>query len=355
MPDTLAPDPEATLSRKIVRKTSLGLKWQSIISRMAASPARPANLEVVDLRAFRADDVRPLLDEQSRFWKSSYRWDFDASRDVILRFIDTRNLYGFSLLSEGRLVGYSYFVHEHRKALIGDLFITKSHRTEQAERYLLYNTLQAATAVPGVARLEGQLLALSFNPSGEVLRGRQLQVHERSFMMMDDFRKLQAGSPGGSAFRYLPWSENDLDATAELICHSYESHVDSLINDQYRSLTGARRFLYNSTQHPGCGLFFRRGALSAIEPSARMLCGICLGSLVEPRVGHITQLCVAPFARGKGIGYELLRRAGKSFQEYGCDAVSLTVTSSNKGAVQLYERLGFSVLRRFFAFVWETQ
>ncbi len=76
---------------------------------------------------------------------------------------------------------------------------------------------------------------------------------------------------------------------------------------------------------------------------------------MQPRVGHITQLCVAPFARGKGIGYELLRRAGKTFQEYGCDAISLTVTSSNKGAVQLYDRLGFSVLRRFFAFVWETQ
>jgi ribosomal protein S18 acetylase RimI-like enzyme len=321
---------------------------------MAASPAQPANLEVADLRAFRADDLRPLLDEQSRFWNSLYRWDFDASRDVILRFIDMRNLYGYSLLSEGRLVGYSYFVHEHRKALIGDLFISESHRTEQAEHYLLYNTLHAAAAVPGVNRIEGQLLALSFDPTGEVVRGRRLAVHERLFMMMDDFRELKAGPAGGSAFRYLPWSENDLDATAELICRSYENHVDSLINDQYRSLAGARRFLFNSTQHPGCGIFFRRGALSAIEPLSRMLCGICLGSLVRPRVGHITQLCVAPFARGKGIGYELLRRAGESFQAYGCDAVSLTVTSSNAGAVQLYERLGFSVLRRFFAFVWET-
>ncbi len=321
---------------------------------MAASPAQPANLEVVDLRAFRADDVRPLLDEQSQLWSDVYRWDFEASREVILRFIDMRNLYGYSLLSEGRLIGYSYFVHEQRKALIGDLFISESHRSEQAERYLLYNTLHAAAAVPGVNRIEGQLLALTCNPAGEVVHGRPLAVHERSFMMMDGFQKLETGPPGGQAFRYLPWSEHDLEATAELICSSYENHVDSLINDQYRSLAGARRFLFNSTQHPGCGVFFRRGALSAIEPSSRMLCGICLGSLVQARVGHITQLCVAPFARGKGIGYELLRRAGKSFQEYGCDAVSLTVTSSNTGAVQLYQSLGFSVLRKFFAFVWET-
>ncbi len=321
---------------------------------MVALPAQPANFEVVDLRAFRADDVRSLLDEQSRFWNGLYRWDFAASRDVILRFIDMRNLYGYSLLSEGKLVGYSYFVHENRKALIGDLFISESHHTRQAERYLLHNTLQAAALMPGVNRIEGQLLALLFNPADEVVRGRRLAIHERSFMMLDDFRKLEPPLPGGSAFRYLPWTENDLDPTAELICRSYENHVDALINDQYRSLAGARRFLFNSTQHPGCGVFFRGGALSAVEPVSRMLCGICLGSLVQPRVGHITQLCVMPFARGKGIGHELLRRVCKSFQEYGCEAVSLTVTSSNVSAVQLYARLGFSVLRRFFAFVWET-
>jgi ribosomal protein S18 acetylase RimI-like enzyme len=33
--------------------------------------------------------------------------------------------------------------------------------------------------------------------------------------------------------------------------------------------------------------------------------------------------------------------------------VSLTVTSSNREAIALYERTGFTVAHRFFAYVWE--
>jgi ribosomal protein S18 acetylase RimI-like enzyme len=319
---------------------------------MAASPA-PAEFEVVDLRAFRGADLEPLLEEQAAFWSGRYHWDFGASKDVILRFIDTRSLYGYVLQRGGRVVGYSYFVHESRKALIGDLFLTESERTEREERFLLHNTLHTASLVPGVTRIEGQLLALSFHPGGEMVRGRELAVFERSFMLLDDFRGFPVGQASDSALHYRPWTDRDLDATADLICQAYRNHVDSLINDQYRSVTGARRFLFNSTQHPGCGVFSRHAAIAAVEPAANMLCGICLGSLVKPRVGHITQLCVAPFARGQGTGQELLRRSARAFRDHGCEAVSLTVTSSNQEAFRLYERLGFRVLRRFFAFVAE--
>ena len=51
-------------------------------------------------------------------------------------------------------------------------------------------------------------------------------------------------------------------------------------------------------------------------------------------------------------GDEILRRAVDGFRRTGCDAVSLTVTASNKRAVQLYERAGFRTLASFPAFVW---
>ena len=74
--------------------------------------------------------------------------------------------------------------------------------------------------------------------------------------------------------------------------------------------------------------------------------------MVGARVGHVTQLCVAPEWHGFGIGSELLRRAVGGFRRTGCDAVSLTVTASNERAVQLYERAGFKTLASFPAFVW---
>jgi ribosomal protein S18 acetylase RimI-like enzyme len=53
------------------------------------------------------------------------------------------------------------------------------------------------------------------------------------------------------------------------------------------------------------------------------------------------------------VGYELLRRSLTSLAEGGAAKASLTVTTGNVHAVELYERVGFETLRRFPAFVWE--
>ena len=40
-----------------------------------------------------------------------------------------------------------------------------------------------------------------------------------------------------------------------MIASAYAGHIDSLINDQYRSVAGSLRFLHNIVRFPGCGLF----------------------------------------------------------------------------------------------------
>jgi len=83
------------------------------------------------------------------------------------------------------------------------------------------------------------------------------------------------------------------------------------------------------------------------------LCGLSLASLVAPKCGHITQICVAPAVRGTGMGHELLCRSLTTLRELGCHSASLTVTAANEDAVSLYLRMGFRTIRRFSAFVWE--
>ena len=74
---------------------------------------------------------------------------------------------------------------------------------------------------------------------------------------------------------------------------------------------------------------------------------------MAPESGHITQICVSPEMRGIGLGHELLRRSLETFKEAGCLSASLTVTSENRNAVALYERVGFHTVRRFSAYAWE--
>jgi ribosomal protein S18 acetylase RimI-like enzyme len=91
----------------------------------------------------------------------------------------------------------------------------------------------------------------------------------------------------------------------------------------------------------------------ALERETGKLCGLSLCSLVAEETGHITQICVAGSHRGTGLGYELLRQSLMGLHKAGCRSATLTVTSANRDAVGLYERVGFGTIRRFRAFVWE--
>jgi ribosomal protein S18 acetylase RimI-like enzyme len=110
--------------------------------------------------------------------------------------------------------------------------------------------------------------------------------------------------------------------------------------------------LNNIVQYPGCGSFFAPASLAADRTDGG-LAGVIFGSLVSADTGHITQVCVSPAMKGQGLGYELLRRSMLVFAHNRCERVSLTVTASNTGAIELYQRIGFRAMRRFAAYVWE--
>ena len=149
------------------------------------------------------------------------------------------------------------------------------------------------------------------------------------------------------------WTERKQDEAAALIASAYQGHVDAEINDQYRSPAGARKFLLNIVQYPGCGSFFQPASFVAMDAKTSKLCGICLSSLVHADIGHITQTCVSHAVRGSGVGYELLRHSLESLAKHGCRKASLTVTATNVEAIKLYEGLGFARARDFAAYVWE--
>jgi ribosomal protein S18 acetylase RimI-like enzyme len=90
-----------------------------------------------------------------------------------------------------------------------------------------------------------------------------------------------------------------------------------------------------------------------MERISGKLCGLSLCSMVARETGHITQICTAPSHRGSGLGYELLRQSLSGLRKAGCRSATLTVTSDNREAVSLYERVGFRTIRVFRAHVWE--
>jgi ribosomal protein S18 acetylase RimI-like enzyme len=323
---------------------------------MAAAGAPIGDFALVDLREMRGEDLGDLLAAQSAEWRARFHWDFSPTASIIRRFLDARNLHGYALVSADRPVGYGYFIYEDGKALVGDLFLEDPFRDPVWERWLLESTVKAAAVYPGVRRVEGQALGMTYEIEEEMLFSRPILIVPRLFMLkaeLDELDLEQARTSEG--MRFAIWDESDIEPAAQLIASSYVEHVDSTINDQYRTIAGARRFLVNTTQHTGCGVFLRRASIVARRGIFRSLAGLCLVSRVDQDAGHITQICVSPAHRRQGAGREMMRRSLAALARQGCDFASLTVTASNVSAVRLYEDLGFTVLRRFSAFIWERE
>ena len=314
----------------------------------------PGSPEIVELRRLGARELDPLLLEETVEWEQELDWDFSKSANLVRKYADMRALGGAALIDRGEVAGYGYSVVEDRKGLIGDLYVRPGWRRGDAEVRLFRVMLDGLIATPSVSRIESQLMLLEQPVAKALQRERFVRLFERILMRYD------AGSPLPPArklqhrrFRIEPWSDHHHDAASSVIALSYEGHIDSQINDQYRSFEGARKFLYNIVQYPGCGAFFQKASFVALESGTGVVSGIVLTSFVAPHVAHITQLCVAPRAQGAGLGYELLRQAIASLQAGGARRISLTVTTANSAAARLYEECGFRELRRFFAYVWE--
>jgi len=309
--------------------------------------------EIVDLRRVSAREMELLLQEETDAWRRELEWDFEKSADLVRRFVDLRALNGGALIEGGELTGYLYYVLEENKGLIGDLYVREEWRTPEREAWLLEWGLAAIMETRPINRIESQLMMLRGLERNAIPRSDCLLAHERNFMRIDLRRAALAEGRVRRPMYVERWSDHYQESAAQLIAAAYLGHVDSRINDQYRSVVGARRFLYNIVQYPGCGAFYRAASFAAFEPESGRLCGISLASLLAPECGHITQICVAPHVQGTGIGHALLRQSLTTLRDMGCRSASLTVTAANKGAVDLYRRVGFDTVRRFSAFVWE--
>jgi ribosomal protein S18 acetylase RimI-like enzyme len=326
---------------------------------MAALPDRYADTMnqhvLVDLRDLSDGHLEPLLEEETENWRTSLDWDFRASAELVRRFVHLRALNGFALVGGGRVNGYSYYLSEEGKGLIGDFYVRSAVREPALENRLLDAVLEAMWRTPGMRRVEAQLMMFGPPADRTMPYMRWFRSYPRRFfeIPLSAVRQLQAREPAGVAF--APWGEDRQGDAARLISVTYRGHVDSQINDQYRSPAGARRFLTNIVQYPGCGSFFGAASFAAWDRADHSMCGVSLASLVAHQTGHITQICVSPNHQGQAIGFELLRRSLIALAAHGCQTASLTATIANESAVRLYERMGFRGRRDFAAFVWEPK
>jgi ribosomal protein S18 acetylase RimI-like enzyme len=328
------------------------------MSSATAQAAGPkSTLEIVDLQRITGRELDPLLLEETVEWERELDWDFSQSAELVRRYTDSRSLAGAALLDRGEVAGYCYAVLEDQRALIGDLYVRPAWREGDAQLRLFRTILDGLTGVAGLRRVESQLMMIDPAVGQALSRERAIEVRERVLMASSCEDPGSCGDTGpgpDSRFQIRSWEDHYEEQAATVIALAYGDHVDSEINEQYRTVAGARRFLHNIVRYPGCGMFFKPASMVAFDRQTGWVAGIVLVSFVAPQTGHVTQLCVTPQSQGSGLGRELLRRAMHALYLNGAKRVTLTVTGANEPALELYRRSGFREMRSFLAYVWES-
>jgi ribosomal protein S18 acetylase RimI-like enzyme len=322
------------------------------------NPIRPTTgAEILDLRHFSSADLRPLLDDEVELWGDILAWDYRSSSEMILRYVDAKILPGYAAVERGSLVGYAFFVYEGSKGVIGDLFVPQDRPDARAiEVRLIDHVIETLQQSPGVHRVEAQLLAHSTGDLAAPFGDNGFRRFGRLFLRLNLAASIDTKPPSTDPVKQVSirrWLDQDYQAAASVITASYHTHIDSEINDQYLTTAGSMRFLNNIVRFPGCGAFDGEASFVAVHQPTESVIGLILCSRVRHDVGHVTQVCVVPEHRGKGLGEALLAWTCDALRARKFNLLTLTVTEANHRAVDLYRKLGFETARVFDAFVWE--
>jgi len=315
-------------------------------------------VEILDLRHFSSVDLRPLLEDETQVWSRLLSWDYTSSADMILRYVDAKILPGYAAVDRGRIFGYAFFVYEGSKGVIGDLYVTDGDRlpdSRDVESRLLTHVIETLQQSPGVHRVEAQLLVHDAGVLARPFVDQGFRRQPRLFMALPLSRPSRPAPSVFPDFEIRGWQDSDYQSAAAVITAAYRTHVDAEINDQYRTLSGSLRFLNNIVRFPGCGFFDAEASFIVQHKATRHMAGLILCSRVRHDVGHVTQVCILPEYRSRGVGEALLACTANALRKRKFSLLSLTVTEANTRAVDLYRRLGFDLRRIFDAFVWEEK
>ena len=303
---------------------------------------QPVPLDQID-----AERLEALLVEETASYEKWYRWDFHATAQSVRKLADAHTLGGVALLVEREVVGYTYFVVEDHKALIGDAYVRQDWASASNERLLMAATLEQIREHPQVRRLESQPMMLRYPYAHP-----RMERFERLFLeleLLDTRWPSVLQLPEG--YRLEAWNWRVEDEAARLVYRAYRGHLDAEINDQYCAPGSARTYLSNMIRYPAGGEFNPAASFVVTEKATGRAVGLILSS-VSAEVGHVAQLAVDPDARGLGLGKVLMWASLAKFTELGCQWSTLTVTAANQPALKLYESLGYAERRRVAAYVW---
>lgn len=157
-------------------------------------------------------------------------------------------------------------------------------------------------------------------------------------------------------FAVHPWEKRLLGSHAEAKFRSFRNELDANVFPCLGNSDGCLRLMREISSRQG---FVPEATWLATyrNPETGRLenCGTVQGIRERVDVGSIQNIGIVEGQRGKGIGSVIVLKSLKGFQSVGIKIVTLEVTAKNIGAMRLYGRLGFKILRTVYKSVEITE
>lgn len=172
----------------------------------------------------------------------------------------------------------------------------------------------------------------------------------KRYRMHFDLRKpLPAEPTFDIKYDFVPWHEGLVDSHANAKFQSFRNELDANVFPCLGQMDGCRGLMREITSRNG---FVPEATWLVVEnlPSGKRIdfCGTVQGINDTGLIGSIQNLGITPKHRGAGLATGLLIRAMAGFRSIGLDTASLEVTAKNLGAIRLYQRFGFRIVRTVY-------
>ena len=312
-------------------------------------------MRVVPLSEVKIENAAELFEEEIQCWKSQLFWDHRSAIGLISKYINSGTLIGYGLTtSRGEVVGYSYYAVNYPLGYVGNIYVRGKSASPRNYDLLLNPTVNSLQSWGRVRRIECQVFSFNCDLAPLFVR-HGFETLKRHFLYRDLPPEKAVEPPADRAFPFqiVNWETHYLKPAAQVVFDSYQASTESRICKDYQTPQGCVRFLRNLVDSPGCGTFSPETSYLALDNEGRA-CAVVITSKISPQTGMIPQISVRRDCQGKGIGSRLLATYFESARRQGLKRVALSVTNNNKGAHQLYSRLGFNTARDFYAFIWNA-
>jgi GNAT superfamily N-acetyltransferase len=291
-----------------------------------------------------------LMNEEEEAWLSDLGWDYSAIRQILISFIRQKLLPGFAATNGKDLLGYTYFLVNQSKGIIGAIFSSKSSPVQEIAENLISLTISSLRDNQQIRRVEAQIMPFNGTDLSTIFTRHEFRHYSRYYLdlKLSDFQ-FEDCNPGE---KIMAWDPANLHLAAEMTSLSYNNQTDALICEDYCTVSGCEGYLKSLVENPGCGIFMPEASFMCLD-GRQTPCGLIIGCRISNGVGMIPQIAVHPGYQGHGVGSALVQRSFERYKELGFHTVNLTATRDNRRAYDWYQRLGFKIRKEFGAYVWE--